>query len=568
MRALEADPWTAVAEKWPAGSQFTGKVVRKSDFGWFVELAEGVEGLLHPSQLAPGMTEKDPKLAPGETIEGWVREVEPARHRISLALREVPAGNPWQGAEKKYLEGEVVTGTVEKIAPFGAFIVLEPGLTGLLPTSEMGLPRGASVGKAYPVGKQISLKVAEVDTRRKRISLTREDKTLEGSKADYQAFVKKTRKNERHGRARRRLRAPQGLTRPARVAPMSDGQRLRPAAGNGSPAASGCSRERSRTTSAPSATSRPARSTAGRPPLAPDRRSPWSCSPPRRASGWRPARRRRSAARGARNPVVAPAAVTAAIAGTAAEAATPARVPAQRLPALGPPHRHRPRPRRRRRRHAHPDRPRREGPDARHRAPAGAPARARRLRGRAHPRRRQPRARCATAPAPPTSTHADLFVSIHVNWFKDGRANRGIETYFLGPSDDPFITELASAENRESGYSIADVRRLLDSIYADLRQEQSRALASEVQRRLLRSLREIAPEVADRGVKSAPFLVLVATEMPAILAEVACLSNDDEARLLAEEAYRERIAVALFEGIRSYSRAGRGRRARRLRRYR
>jgi N-acetylmuramoyl-L-alanine amidase len=148
---------------------------------------------------------------------------------------------------------------------------------------------------------------------------------------------------------------------------------------------------------------------------------------------------------------------------------------------------------------------------------------------------------------------ADLFVSIHVNWFKDGRSNRGIETYFLGPSDDPFITELASAENRESGYSIADVRRLLDSIYADLRQVQSRALAAEVQHRLLRSLREIAPEVADRGVKSAPFLVLVATEMPAILAEVACLSSDDEARLLAEEAYRERIAVALFEGIRSYS---------------
>jgi N-acetylmuramoyl-L-alanine amidase len=148
---------------------------------------------------------------------------------------------------------------------------------------------------------------------------------------------------------------------------------------------------------------------------------------------------------------------------------------------------------------------------------------------------------------------ADLFVSIHVNWLEDGRANRGIETYFLGPSDDPFITELASAENRESGYSIADVRRLLDSIYADLRQEQSRALAAEVQHRLLRSMREIEPEVADRGVKSAPFLVLVATEMPAILAEVASLSSDDEARLLAEEGYRERIAVALFEGIRSYS---------------
>jgi len=148
---------------------------------------------------------------------------------------------------------------------------------------------------------------------------------------------------------------------------------------------------------------------------------------------------------------------------------------------------------------------------------------------------------------------ADLFLSIHVNWFEDGRANRGIETYFLGPSDDPFIVRLARDENRESGYAVADVRRLLDSIYADLRQEQSRRLAREIQRHLLRSVREVAPEVADRGIKSAPFLVLVTTQMPAVLAEVASLSNAEEARMLGQEGYRERIAVALFDGIRSYS---------------
>jgi len=150
---------------------------------------------------------------------------------------------------------------------------------------------------------------------------------------------------------------------------------------------------------------------------------------------------------------------------------------------------------------------------------------------------------------------ADLFVSIHVNWFEDGRKNLGVETYYLGPSDDPSISALAAAENQESGYSLADARRLLDSIYADLRQEQSRALATAVQRRLVRSERELSPETADRGVKSAPFLVLVSAEMPAILAEVASLSNSDEARLLAEEDYRQRIAVALEEGIRSYSEA-------------
>jgi N-acetylmuramoyl-L-alanine amidase len=148
---------------------------------------------------------------------------------------------------------------------------------------------------------------------------------------------------------------------------------------------------------------------------------------------------------------------------------------------------------------------------------------------------------------------ADLFVSIHVNWFKDGRQNRGIETYYLGPSDDPYVTALASAENRESGYALADVRKLLDSIYSDLRQQESRRLAGAVQKSLLAAARTASPDVRDRGVRSAPFLVLVETGMPAILAEVASLSNAEEARLLTNEEYRERIATALYDGIRAYS---------------
>jgi len=199
LRALAADPWDGAAERWPAGSKFTGTVQRKSDFGWFVELAPGVEGLLHPSNLAPGMKAEDPALAVGATLEGWVREADPGRRRISLALRETPATDPWKGVEKRYEEGAIVKGVVERIAPFGAFVVLEPGLTGLLPTSEMGLPRGASVGKAYPLGKEIQLKVAEVDARRKRVSLTRPDKTLEGSKSDYHSYLKQSRKSEGMG---------------------------------------------------------------------------------------------------------------------------------------------------------------------------------------------------------------------------------------------------------------------------------------------------------------------------------------------------------------------------------
>lgn len=146
----------------------------------------------------------------------------------------------------------------------------------------------------------------------------------------------------------------------------------------------------------------------------------------------------------------------------------------------------------------------------------------------------------------------DVLVSIHVNWIPNRRA-RGVETYWLGPTDDPFIKELAAAENRHSGYSLGDFRRLLERIYADVRKDESRRLAEAVQAGMYRSLARLNPALQDRGVKTAPFLVLVATEMPAILAEVSCLSNDEEARLLATGKYRHRIAEALTAGIVAYA---------------
>lgn len=148
---------------------------------------------------------------------------------------------------------------------------------------------------------------------------------------------------------------------------------------------------------------------------------------------------------------------------------------------------------------------------------------------------------------------ADVFVSIHINWMTT-REVRGIETYYLGPTDDPALKDLARLENQDSGYTLSDMRSLLDRIYVDLRQSESRQLASSVQRSLLHSLREVNPGLRDRGVKSAPFVVLVATEMPAILAEVSCLSNREEAELLARPLYRDHLAEALHRGLRGFAR--------------
>ena len=147
---------------------------------------------------------------------------------------------------------------------------------------------------------------------------------------------------------------------------------------------------------------------------------------------------------------------------------------------------------------------------------------------------------------------ADLFISIHINWLST-RKVRGIETYYLGSTDDPDLIEFARRENRDSGYSRADMRPLIDQLYTNLRQVESRQLAERVQRALYTSLKRVNPDLVNRGVKTAPFLVLISTEVPAVLAEVACLSNREEAELLARPLYREHIAEALARAIRGYA---------------
>jgi N-acetylmuramoyl-L-alanine amidase len=157
------------------------------------------------------------------------------------------------------------------------------------------------------------------------------------------------------------------------------------------------------------------------------------------------------------------------------------------------------------------------------------------------------RARLANA------SESDVFVSIHVNSIVNHTSEHGVETYYLGPTNDPKLTELAAAENRVSGYSVADLRKLLDGIYADARRDESQRLARAVQQHLFGDLRTSDPGLENWGVKRAPFIVLVATEMPAVLAEVGCMSNGNEVAMLQRPAYRQQIATALYDGIHAYA---------------
>lgn len=192
IKALEPDPWKEFAELHPRGTPFEGKITGKTEFGVFVEVAPGLEGLIHVSALPPGAALEDEAFEVGKEAKGWIKEVEIKRRRISLSQRPVPTSDPWKGVEERYPEGELVTGTVEEIAPFGVFVNLEPGLTGLLPNSEMNLPRGTHAGRVYPPGSEVKVLISRIEAKRKRISLVPEGAQVEGSRTDFKEFKKKT----------------------------------------------------------------------------------------------------------------------------------------------------------------------------------------------------------------------------------------------------------------------------------------------------------------------------------------------------------------------------------------
>jgi small subunit ribosomal protein S1 len=192
-KALQPDPWRDFASSHPRGAEFTGKITGKTEFGVFVQVAEGIEGLVHVSALPPGTSlEEDQSLQEGKELSGWVKEVDLKRRRISLSLRPVPTSDPWKGVEQRYPEGDAVTGTVEEIAPFGVFINLEPGLTGLLPNSETNLPRGTNLARVYTPGSEVKVQVAKIEAKRKRLTLVPEGSKVEGSRSDFKEFKKQT----------------------------------------------------------------------------------------------------------------------------------------------------------------------------------------------------------------------------------------------------------------------------------------------------------------------------------------------------------------------------------------
>jgi small subunit ribosomal protein S1 len=175
LKQLSEDPWSTVSSTFEVGQVHTGRVTRLAEFGAFVELAPGVEGLAHVSTFPPtGRTDGWRKLVPvGMTAPFEILSIDTEKRRIGIAL--VPEGSTraqtGEGAQA-IAPGVRLTGKVERHEPFGVFVFLAPGRTGLMPLSETGVAKEADVAKAFPVGSDVDVVVLEMDAAGKRIRVS------------------------------------------------------------------------------------------------------------------------------------------------------------------------------------------------------------------------------------------------------------------------------------------------------------------------------------------------------------------------------------------------------------
>ena len=180
------DPWEPVDQRYHEGDAVRGKVTRCLDFGAFVEVEPGIEGLVHISEISYTRRISRPEdvVSPGDRVQVMIKEMDKTKRRISLSIRDVE-GDPWAGVEERYRVGQSVKGTVEKQEKFGVFVSLEPGVTGLLPKSAMReASKPGGVEKMRP-GDHITVVIQRISVGERKITVGPGD---EGDEGDWRSF--------------------------------------------------------------------------------------------------------------------------------------------------------------------------------------------------------------------------------------------------------------------------------------------------------------------------------------------------------------------------------------------
>jgi small subunit ribosomal protein S1 len=176
LKALEQNPWDTASERYPVGSVVSGKVRNLTDFGAFVELEEGIDGLIHISDMSWNRRLKHPNevLKKGDSVQARVINVDPDSQRLSLSIKEF-LPNEWDNFAKAHAVGEDIVGTISKITDFGLFIRLTEGVEGLTHVSEIQRDPKSKLDKMFKVGDPIRTRIIKIDTNERKIGLSTRD---------------------------------------------------------------------------------------------------------------------------------------------------------------------------------------------------------------------------------------------------------------------------------------------------------------------------------------------------------------------------------------------------------
>jgi small subunit ribosomal protein S1 len=185
VKQVQGDPWTLIDSEYQPGQKITGKVTRCAAFGAFVEIKPGIEGLVHISEMSytKRISKPDDVVQPGQTLTVVIKEIDRGRRRISLSIRDAE-GDPWATIKDKYHPGQVVQGRVENRENFGLFISLEPGITGLLPKSEINRASAGQMDKLKP-GDILAVAVDVIQQSERKIALKLHDAADEDGWRDF-----------------------------------------------------------------------------------------------------------------------------------------------------------------------------------------------------------------------------------------------------------------------------------------------------------------------------------------------------------------------------------------------
>jgi small subunit ribosomal protein S1 len=175
IKQIQPNPWDKVAEKYPPGTIITGVVRNFTNYGAFIEIEEGIDGLLHVSDMSWVRKVSHPSevVSKGSSVTCVVLNVDRERKRVALGLKQM-ASDPWEGdIPDRYRTGEVKKGKVTKLTNFGVFVELEPGLEGLLHISELADHKVESPEEVVKVGDEIEVKILRVDVAERKVGLSR-----------------------------------------------------------------------------------------------------------------------------------------------------------------------------------------------------------------------------------------------------------------------------------------------------------------------------------------------------------------------------------------------------------